>query len=86
MAIKICSLGSGSKGNCVLVTDDRTNLLIDAGLSPVSTVKKLKELGLELTDVDGLLLTHEHDDHIEAWALLPTLCRFFPTPTRWNRW
>ena len=80
MAIKICSLGSGSKGNCVLVTDGRTNLLIDAGLHPVTTVKKLRELGLELTDVDGLLLTHEHDDHIRSVGAFADFMPIFSHP------
>lgn len=66
MAIQICSLGSGSKGNCTLITNGKTNLLIDAGLNPAVIVKKLNLLGLALTDVDGLLLTHEHDDHIKS--------------------
>lgn len=66
MAIKICALGSGSKGNCTLITNGKTHLLLDAGLHPNVIVKKLNGLGLALTDVDGLLITHEHDDHVKS--------------------
>lgn len=75
MAIRVCSLGSGSKGNCVLITDGRTHLLIDAGLQPTVIVKKLSEFNLLLTDIDGLLVTHEHDDHIKS---VEALGQFMP--------
>ncbi|MBR1748040.1 MAG: MBL fold metallo-hydrolase [Clostridia bacterium] len=66
MALKIAILGSGSKGNCSLLSDGRTSILIDAGLAPTAIVKRLSDFGLDLSDIDGLLLTHEHDDHIRA--------------------
>lgn len=66
MALEIFSLGSGSKGNCILITNGRTTLLLDAGLNPGVIVKKLSALNLTLEDIDGLLITHEHDDHIKA--------------------
>lgn len=75
MAIKVCSLGSGSKGNCVLISDEKTHLLIDAGLSPVIIAKKLADFDLLLTDIDALLVTHEHDDHIKGVA---SLAQFMP--------
>jgi len=75
MAIKVCSLGSGSKGNCVLVTDGKTRLLIDAGLNPTVIAKKLSEFDLLLTDIDALLVTHEHDDHVKS---VDALAQFMP--------
>lgn len=66
MAIKIFALGSGSKGNCTLITDGKTKLLLDAGLNPNVIVKKLNMLGYALNDIDGLLITHEHDDHVRS--------------------
>lgn len=73
--IKICSLGSGSKGNCVLINNGKNRLLIDAGLSVNAIFKKLKELGLNFNDIDGILLTHEHDDHIKS---IEALSAFIP--------
>ncbi|MCI5791339.1 MAG: MBL fold metallo-hydrolase [Clostridiales bacterium] len=75
MAITVCSLGSGSKGNCVLISDGKTRLLIDAGLNAAVIAKKLSELGLMLTDMDGLLITHEHGDHIRS---VDMLAQFMP--------
>jgi phosphoribosyl 1,2-cyclic phosphodiesterase len=73
--IKITSLGSGSKGNCVLISNGTNKILIDAGLSINAIYKKLLELGLTLHDIDGVLLTHEHDDHIKS---IEALSAFIP--------
>lgn len=66
MAIGIVSLGSGSKGNCTLISNGKTHILIDAGL-PVSAIGGgLRKVGLTLGDVDAVLLTHEHEDHVKG--------------------
>ncbi len=75
MAIRVCSLRSGSKGNCVLISDGRTHLLIDAGLNPTLIAKKLADLDVSLADVSALLVTHEHDDHIRG---VEALSQFMP--------
>lgn len=80
MAIKICSLGSGSKGNCVLISNGKNNLLLDAGLNPNVILKKLRELGLELTDIDALLITHEHDDHVKSVEMLSPFLPVYSHP------
>lgn len=80
MAIKVAILGSGSKGNCSLLTDGRTNLLLDAGLPPKVIVAKLSELSLDLSDIDGLLLTHEHDDHVKAVECLSPFMAVYSHP------
>ena len=68
--ISVYSLGSGSKGNCVILSDGKTSVMIDAGLSSRATVSKLSEIGLRFEDLSGLLLTHEHADHIRSLALV----------------
>lgn len=56
-------LGSGSKGNCYKISDGKTTLILDAGLS----IKKIKEkLAFKLSDIDGVLISHEHLDHAKA--------------------
>lgn len=80
MALRIAILGSGSKGNCSLISDGRTNLLLDAGLNPTVIVKKLSELGLDMSDIDGMLLTHEHDDHIKAVESLAPFTHVYSHP------
>jgi len=66
MAIRLCVLGSGSKGNSVLVDNGKTRLLIDAGLGARDLKKRLNMAGVDLQDLDGILVTHEHIDHIRA--------------------
>ena len=65
------TLYSGSSGNCGLVQYGQKYLLIDMGKSCRITVNALKELGLALSDLEGILVTHEHSDHIkglEVWC------------------
>ena len=64
--ISIYSLGSGSKGNCAVISNGKTAVMVDAGLSAKSIQKKLAEIGLPITAVSGILLTHEHNDHIRG--------------------
>lgn len=79
MEISVYSLGSGSKGNCFVLSDGKTNIMIDAGLSVRATISKLAEIGLRLQDVSGILLTHEHNDHVRSLAQLSTFCPCIPT-------
>jgi phosphoribosyl 1,2-cyclic phosphodiesterase len=66
--MRIASLGSGSKGNGTLVDDGATCVLIDLGFSVKETVVRLRRLDLEPADVDAILVTHEHADHIHGVA------------------
>jgi phosphoribosyl 1,2-cyclic phosphodiesterase len=61
--MKFCSLGSGSKGNCVYVTDGETSILVDAGL-PFSVLKeRLEKACIPLESLQAVLFTHDHSDH-----------------------
>ncbi|MBQ1613633.1 MAG: MBL fold metallo-hydrolase [Selenomonas sp.] len=70
-------LASGSKGNAVFVEMDGTKLLIDAGISATKIKKGLASFGVEASDLDGVLITHEHRDHV---AGLVTLCKWYHLP------
>ena len=61
--MRFASLGSGSSGNCLVAEADRTVLLVDCGLALTETERRLARLGLEPTQVSGILVTHEHGDH-----------------------
>ncbi len=63
-------LGSGSSGNCAVITSGSTTLLLDAGLSAKQIVLRLESIGLTLDDLDGILLTHEHQDHTGGLEVL----------------
>lgn len=64
--MKFYVLGSGSKGNCTVIQSLSTTIMIDCGLSKRKTEKKLNELNLSLEDIDYVLITHEHSDHIKG--------------------
>ncbi|MDE7321238.1 MAG: MBL fold metallo-hydrolase [Lachnospiraceae bacterium] len=75
--MRMCSIASGSSGNCIYIGTDATHLLVDAGISCKRTVEGLNQLGLTGKDIDGILITHEHSDHIGG---LGVLCRKFGIP------
>jgi len=62
--MRFASLGSGSRGNALLVESGATRLLLDCGFGPRETVLKLCRLGLSPEDLSGILVTHEHSDHV----------------------
>ncbi len=62
--MRVCLLASGSRGNSTLIEVDNTRLLIDAGLSGRETQRRLACLGLCCDDLDAILVTHEHHDHV----------------------
>lgn len=70
--LKVATLASGSSGNCAVVSDGRVHILIDAGISTRRIAQGLKGLGIELRHITGVLITHEHTDHVAA---LPVLCK-----------
>lgn len=71
------SLASGSTGNCAVWNTGTTKLLLDLGVSVRTLNKALRELGLQVEDLDGVLLTHEHTDHIKG---LKTFCKQYDVP------
>ena len=64
--MRVCLLASGSRGNSTLVEADNCRLLIDAGLSGKETDRRLAQLGLCCDDLDAILVTHEHQDHVSG--------------------
>lgn len=68
--MKVCVFASGSGGNCLLLRGRKTNILIDAGISMRRTVSALAQAGLTMRDIGGVLITHEHSDHISGLQML----------------
>jgi phosphoribosyl 1,2-cyclic phosphodiesterase len=62
----IVPLSSGSAGNAYWFESDGTALLVDAGLGPRETKKRLEAVGRNIEDLDAIVLTHEHSDHIHG--------------------
>jgi phosphoribosyl 1,2-cyclic phosphodiesterase len=67
-------LGSGSAGNCSLVSSGDHHLLVDAGLSATQIRQRLAGLGLEPEQISGVLITHEHQDHCRGLEVLLKKC------------
>ena len=64
--MRMCSIASGSSGNCIYVGSDNTHLLVDTGISKKRIEEGLKTLDLKGNDLNGILITHEHSDHIQG--------------------
>ncbi len=80
--MRIASLGSGSRGNGTLIDDGRTCVLVDLGFTLKETQRRLKRLGKAPHQVDAVLVTHEHADHIHGVALFARKykCPVYLTP------
>jgi phosphoribosyl 1,2-cyclic phosphodiesterase len=76
-SLSVCVLASGSRGNAIYVSDGATSLLIDAGLSARELGRRLESRGLNAADLNAILLTHEHTDHVRG---VERLCRRFRLP------
>lgn len=75
--MRVCIFASGSGGNCLLVSDGNTNILIDAGISARRVENALAMAGLAADDIGGVFVTHEHSDHVKG---LPQLVKKHGTP------
>jgi phosphoribosyl 1,2-cyclic phosphodiesterase len=65
-SLRIISLQSGSNGNCIYVESDGIRLLFDAGISGATAAERLAQHGRDIRQVDGLIISHDHSDHIRS--------------------
>ena len=75
--MRMCPIASGSSGNSIYVGSDNTHILVDAGISKKRIEDGLKTVGENGTDIDAILITHEHSDHIQG---LGVFVRKYPVP------
>ena len=68
--MELCSIASGSSGNCIYAGTDDCHLLVDAGISGKRIEAGLNEIGLKTCEMDGILVTHEHIDHIKGLGVV----------------
>ncbi len=73
--MKIAVLGSGSDGNAVLVNEGRTTILVDAGFSGKTLQDRVNAAGFCISEIQALILTHEHSDHIRGAGVLARRCK-----------
>lgn len=77
MSLFVASLNSGSNGNCYFIASQLHSVIVDAGLSCRETEKRMKRIGRTLKNVDAVLITHEHADHIHG---LPAIAKRYRLP------
>jgi phosphoribosyl 1,2-cyclic phosphodiesterase len=68
--IKVCVLASGSKGNATYISDGQTSVIVDSGLSAIGVERRLLSRGLDPASIDGIVVSHEHADHIQGVGVL----------------
>jgi len=88
--VRVTVLGSGSRGNCTVVSSSRTRILVDAGLSCRETVKRMRQAGEDPAALTAILISHEHGDHIHGLRVLARKLRVpvyitQPTHRTWMR-
>ncbi|MDR0335909.1 MAG: MBL fold metallo-hydrolase [Planctomycetaceae bacterium] len=69
-AFRIISLQSGSNGNCYFIESGETRLLIDAGITASRTADRLNACGIDVSSVQGIIISHAHSDHISGAGVL----------------
>jgi phosphoribosyl 1,2-cyclic phosphodiesterase len=80
--LTVCVLASGSKGNAVYISNGETSILLDAGLSGIEIERRLSARGLSPQTLDAIIVSHEHNDHIQGVGVLS---RRFGLPIYMNR-
>lgn len=68
--VEVHVLASGSDGNCTVVSADGTVIMIDAGISGRRIARAMEEVGLDPREMDAILITHEHSDHVSGAGVL----------------
>ena len=81
MRLTVCPLVSGSAGNSIYISCGGVKLLVDCGVSAARVEAGLREIGVSVDELDGVLITHEHVDHVRG---LGVLCRKHGVPVYAN--
>ena len=89
--VRVTVLASGSRGNCSVITGGRTSVLVDAGVSCREIVKRMHQAGEDIHRLDAILITHEHQDHVQGVSVLARkfgIPVYFTEATHraWTRW
>jgi len=82
MDFRVCSLFSGSSGNATYIGTEKTHILVDAGVPMKNIIAGLNHIGVEGRELKGILVTHEHSDHIKS---VGAISRKFDVPVYANK-
>jgi len=75
--MKFCTLFSGSSGNCIYIEDNGVKILVDAGKNLKAITNSLKNINVDIKDINAILITHDHSDHISA---VGTIAKHYDMP------
>ena len=73
--LRLASVGSGSKGNATLIASSTTTILVDCGFTVKELIARLESLAISVDQIDAILVTHEHGDHIAGVAAVSRAAR-----------
>ena len=68
--MRFVSIASGSSGNCIYIGSENTHILVDAGISSKRIEQGLNEIGVKGGEINGIVITHEHSDHVRGLGIL----------------
>ncbi|HIT89461.1 MAG TPA: MBL fold metallo-hydrolase [Candidatus Merdenecus merdavium] len=68
--MNLCSITSGSSGNCIYIGSEKDSILVDVGISGKRVEQGLNKIDMTTKDIQGILITHEHSDHIKGVGVL----------------
>ncbi|MBT5832610.1 MAG: MBL fold metallo-hydrolase, partial [Candidatus Latescibacteria bacterium] len=68
--MKVCLLASGSAGNSIYIQNGATRILVDAGLTGKQIENRLSSIGVDPTTLQGIVVSHEHSDHIKGVGIM----------------
>ena len=68
--MRLVSIASVISGTCIYVGTDSTHILVDAGISNKRIEQGLNEIGVKASELDGVVITHEHSDHVKGLVVL----------------
>ncbi len=69
-SMEICSVASGSSGNCYIIKSENATILVDVGVSGKKIIEGIQSVGREKEDISGVLLTHGHSDHTKGLRII----------------
>lgn len=73
--MRLMSIASGSSGNCIFVGNDRTSVLVDVGISRKRISEGLSGVDMDFKDIDAIVITHEHIDHVRSLGVISRSCK-----------
>ena len=80
--LNFCSLYSGSSGNCLFVENNSTKILVDCGVSGKKVCEGLESIDKKIEDIDAIIVTHEHSDHVQSLGLISKKYAFSALPRK----